>query len=69
MSSATMSSASFRSILGAALDSYTKQTGINLAKHPSADKIQSCRSPDDMSFEYFQKENPRLTTIGIDIAT
>jgi fungal STAND N-terminal Goodbye domain len=48
MSSTTMSSASFQSILDAALDSYSKQTGIDLTKHSPADKLQNCRSPDDV---------------------
>jgi hypothetical protein len=48
MSSTTTSSANFQSILDAALDSYTKQTGIDLTKHPSVDKLQNCRSPDDV---------------------
>jgi hypothetical protein len=48
MSSTITSSANFQSILDAALDSYAKQTGIDLTKHPSADKLQSCRSPDEV---------------------
>ena len=43
-----MSSPNFQSIFNAALDSYSKQTGIDLTKHPSADKLQNCRSPDDV---------------------
>jgi fungal STAND N-terminal Goodbye domain len=51
MSSSTTSetsTANFQSILDAALDSYAKQTGIDLTKHPSADKLQNCRSSDDI---------------------
>ena len=48
MSSTTSSSASFQSIFDVALDSYSKQTGIDLTKHPSADKLQNCRSSDDV---------------------
>ena len=48
MSSVTTSSSNFSSILDAALDSYVKQTGIDLTKHPSADKLQNCRRPDDV---------------------
>jgi hypothetical protein len=44
----TTSSANFQSILDAALDSYAKQTGIDLTKHPSSDRLQDCRSPDDV---------------------
>ena len=43
-----MSSPNFQSILDAALDSYAKQTGIDLTKHPSANKLQDCRSSDDV---------------------
>jgi hypothetical protein len=48
MSSVTTSSSNFSYILDAALDSYAKQTGIDLTKHPSADKLQNCRCPDDV---------------------
>src|SRR5258708_27812913 len=48
MSSTTTSSPNFQYILDAALESYAKQTGIDLTKHPSADKLQDCRSPDDV---------------------
>lgn len=44
MSSTNTSSPSFQSILNSALDSYARQTGIDLLKHPSADKLQSCTS-------------------------
>jgi hypothetical protein len=43
-----MSSPNSQSILDAALDGYAKQTGIDLTKHPSASKLQNCRSPDDV---------------------
>ena len=42
------SSPNFQSILDAALDSYHKQTGINLTNHPSAEQLQSCHSTDDV---------------------
>ena len=48
MSSITASYANFQFILDAALESYTKQTGIDLTKHPSADKLQYCHSPEDI---------------------
>jgi len=48
MSSTTVSSADFQPILDAALDSYAKQTGIDLRKHPSADKLQSCATSEDV---------------------
>ena len=41
MSSTVISSADSQSVLNAALDSYAKQTGIDLSRHPSADKLQS----------------------------
>jgi hypothetical protein len=43
----TASSSNFQSILDAALDSYSGQTGVDLTKHPSADKLQNCHSPED----------------------
>jgi len=48
MSSTTASSARFQSILEAAFDSYAKQTGVELAKHPSMHKLENCHSPDDV---------------------
>jgi len=48
MSSMTLSSSNLQSILDAALDSYAKQTGIDLRKHPSADKLQSCATSEDV---------------------
>ena len=48
MSSTTASSARFQSILDAAFDSYAKQTGVELAKHPSMHKLENCHSPDDV---------------------
>ena len=42
----TMSSAKFQAILDASLVNYAKQTGIDLSKHPSADKLQNCQSPE-----------------------
>ena len=48
MSSITASCANFQFVLDAALESYTKQTGIDLTKHPSADKLQYCHSPEDI---------------------
>jgi fungal STAND N-terminal Goodbye domain len=48
MSSTTTTLSNFSSILDAALDSYAKQTRIDLTNHPFADKLQNCRSPDDI---------------------
>jgi hypothetical protein len=57
MSSTTTTSANFQSILDAALHSYAKQTGIDLIKHPSADKLQNCRSPDDVLQILLERES------------
>lgn len=48
MSLLTPTSANFQSILDAALDSYVKQTGVDITKHPSAEKLQNCHSPEDV---------------------
>jgi hypothetical protein len=50
------SSANFQSILNAALDSYARQTGVDLTKHPSAEKLQSCHSPDDVIHLLLERE-------------
>ena len=44
MSSITNSSSNFQSILDAALSDYAKQTGIDLATHPSAQILQNCNT-------------------------
>jgi hypothetical protein len=44
MSSTTNSSSNFQSILDVALSDYAKQTGIDLATHPSAQTLQNCNS-------------------------
>jgi hypothetical protein len=46
MSSTATSSSNFQSVLDAALSDYAKQTGINLATHPSAQILQNCTSAD-----------------------
>jgi hypothetical protein len=46
MSSTASPSSNFQSILDAALSDYAKQTGIDLATHPSAQTLQSCNSAD-----------------------
>ena len=48
MSLIAATSANFQSILDAALDSYVKQTGVDITKHPSAEKLQNCHSPEDV---------------------
>jgi hypothetical protein len=46
MSSTASPSSNFQSILNAALSDYSKQTGIDLATHPSAQTLQTCNSAD-----------------------
>ena len=46
MSSTANSSPTFQSILDSALSEYAKQTGIDLATHPSAQILQNCNSAD-----------------------
>ena len=46
MSSTLSSSSNFQSIFDAALSEYTKQTGIDLAIHPSAQTLQNSSSAD-----------------------
>ena len=43
-----MPSTSFQPILDAAFADYVKQTGIDPTKHPFADRLQTCHSPDDV---------------------
>ena len=47
MSVTTASTSNFRLILDA-LGDYTKQTGIDLNKIPSAESLQNCDSPDSV---------------------
>ena len=46
MSSTPNSSSNFQPIFDAALSDYAKQTGIDLATHPSAQSLQNCNSAD-----------------------
>ena len=46
MSSTANSSSNLQSILDTALSDYAKQTGIDLATHPSAQTLQNCNSAD-----------------------
>ena len=48
MSLPTAPSANFRSVLDAALDSYVKQTGVDITIHPSTERLQNCHSPEDV---------------------
>jgi hypothetical protein len=48
MSLPTAPSANFQSVLDAALDSYVKQTGVDITIHPSAEKLQNCHLPEDV---------------------
>ncbi|KAI9511647.1 hypothetical protein F5148DRAFT_262868 [Russula earlei] len=52
----TTASATFQSILNAAFDGYANQTGIDLTKHPTADKLQHCHSPEDILHLLLERE-------------
>jgi hypothetical protein len=43
-----MPSTSIQLIIDASLVEYEKQVGIDLAKHPFAERLQTCHSPDDV---------------------
>ena len=43
-----MPSTSLQPILHAAFADYTKETGIDPAKHPFSDRLRTCHSPDDV---------------------
>jgi hypothetical protein len=69
MASTTTSSLHFRSILDAALDNYTRLTGIDLTTHPSVHRLQNCHSLDavlqllqerEMSFRDYRDGHRRL---------
>ena len=53
----SMPSTSIRPILDAALADYTKQVGIDPAKHPFADQLHICHSPDDILMLLESKAN------------
>jgi hypothetical protein len=48
MSLLTASSTNFQSVLEAALDSYVQHTGVDITKHPSAEKLKNCHSAEDV---------------------
>jgi hypothetical protein len=56
MSLLTAPSANFQSVFDAALDSYATQTGVDLTKHPSADKLQNCHFPEDIIQVLLERE-------------
>ena len=55
--SSTITPSYFQPILDVALESYAKQTGIDLTIHPSADKLQNFRSPDDVLRILLERES------------
>src|SRR6266436_2227704 len=57
MSLLTGSITNFQSVLDAALDSYVKQTGVDITNHPSAEKLKNCHSPEDVIQLLFEGEN------------
>lgn len=56
MSQPTASPAIFQSIIDVALDSYARQTGVDLIKHPSAEKLQNCHSSEDIIQLFLERE-------------
>ena len=69
MSSATISSTNFQSILDVVLESYAEQTGVDLTNHPFAHKLQSCTTSADIlellqdretAFKDYQNKNRKL---------
>jgi hypothetical protein len=69
MSSTATSSSNFGAIFDAALSDYAKQTGIDLARHPSAEALQDCNSTDAIldllqtkanQFQAYRDENRKL---------
>jgi fungal STAND N-terminal Goodbye domain len=48
MSLPTASTSNFQSVLDGALVNYVKETGVDITKHPSANKLQDCYSPEDI---------------------
>jgi len=64
-----MPTASFQPILDAALADYSEQIGIDLARQPFADRLQTCHTPDDIlrlledkanEFKDFREGNRKL---------
>ncbi|KAH9988255.1 hypothetical protein BJV74DRAFT_466417 [Russula compacta] len=69
MSSTTTPLPNFRSIFNDALDSYAKQTGIDLTSHPSADRLRSCNTSEavlqslqerESAFNDYRNKNQKL---------
>ena len=54
--SITTSPSNFRLVIDAALDNYKDQTGIDLTRNPSADKIQPSDSPDGVLKLFKERE-------------
>lgn len=52
----TESTGNFQAILDGALDSYVAETGVDITKHPSADKLQNCHSPEDIILLLLERE-------------
>ncbi len=53
---ASRASVNFKPILDAALDSYVKQTGVDITKHPFADELQNCHSPEVITQLLLERE-------------
>jgi fungal STAND N-terminal Goodbye domain len=56
MASTSMLASNLPTIIDAALDEYTKQTGINLAQNPFSHKIHPSDSPDDILALFQERE-------------
>jgi hypothetical protein len=59
MTSTITSSANPLSTLDRAFHDYLETTGIDLTSHPSLDKFQNCRSPDDVVQLLLERESDR----------
>ena len=57
ITSMSPATSSFQTILAAALDNYSNQTGIDLTKYASAEQFQNCHSPDDVLQLLLERES------------
>ena len=53
----TESTASFQAVFDDALVRYVEETGVDITKHPSAEKLQNCNSPEDIIQLLFERES------------
>ena len=57
MSLPTESTASFQAVFDDALVKYVEETGVDITKHPSAEKLQNCNSSEDIIQLLFERES------------